>query len=106
MVGGYQYLNNNQVLINNIDLSEGSSCFKIQSTFTCDGINENILKLPDGQSLFIEKPLEPVLNYFNGYFEHLQFHNEIKDFSCKFCIEIMNFYVSPQGQFLCNYFGF
>lgn len=139
--GGFQYLNTNQVLINNITnnndyISNKTDCFVVENTNISDniseGIRDSILKdlqfyqdedllflkeynenkvlwLPDGQPLFFRGSIEPILpiaQHINDFSEHLKFHTIIKDFSCRFCIEIMNFYVSPTGNLLCSYFNF
>lgn len=71
--------------------------------------NDNgVLWLPDGQPLFFREQLEsllPITHHINEFSEHLQFHTIIKDLTCRFCIEVFNFSVSPTGNILCNYFG-
>lgn len=139
--GGFQYLNINQALVNNVTNSTDHSfnninCFVVEysdiSNTISEGIRDSILKdlqlyqdeellflkeynennvlwLPDGQPLFFKDKIDsilPIAQHINDFSEHLKFHTIIKDFSCRFCIEVMNFYTSPTGNILCNYFGF
>lgn len=139
--GGFQYLNTNQALINNLAnntnyVSDNTNCFVVEdsniSNNISDGIRDSILKdlqfyqdeellflkeynennvlwLPDGQPLFFNDKIDsmlPIAQHINDFSEHLKFHTIIKDFTCRFCIEVMSFYVSPTGNILCNYFGF
>jgi hypothetical protein len=132
--GGFQYLNTNQALINNV--ADNFNCFVVEDTNISnnisEGIRDSILKdlqfyqdeevlflkeynensvlwLPDGQPLFFSDsvgPVLPIAQHINDFSEHLKSHTIIKDFTCRFCIEVMNFYTSPAGNILCNYFGF
>lgn len=135
--GGFQYINTNQILINNVSSADDNitNCFVIENSVMGNCISDNIrdvilkdlqfyqdeellflneyndngvLWLPDGQPLFFRDQLEPLLpitQHIDNFSEHLQFHIFVKDFTCKFCIEVMNFSISPAGNILCNYFG-
>ena len=140
--GGFQYLNNNQVLLHNMGEDDSMCIFEKIESPICDNIANKIkdsYKLPDGNILqFNEEEIisttttefslkndlihvSSLLDKINvvstgkgignnsvantEFCIHLNQHQIIKDYSCKFCIEIMNISYSPEGVALCSYFG-
>lgn len=87
-----QYLNNNQILYTDTDLN---GIFNLKETKMCDIINKNIQKY-DLTGVIVKQT--------DNILEHYKYHTIIKDFTCRFCMEIIEFSYSPEGQVLCSFF--
>lgn len=101
--GGYQYLNTDQILV--IDNNTFNKHIELNQNNICDNIHQNIIKNNDVLELF-EKPSTKLLAYFEHYDSHLKYHEYVKDYTCKFCIEVITLSNSAEGRLICEFFKF